>query len=155
MSARKNKRQKVEETIVPQYTLRDRLPDTCRTTVKNHINTIYVGSIVRIYNQTYGPEGQLATVHWVTNEGLYATIHTEEKSKFVDLRYDTWVVDHKCVKPGAFKLFARHGTDDIEDDTRSHTINETKQKKSRILTNDTLMDFPAQMDRNTYSCSLF
>ena len=79
----------------------------------------------------------------------------EENSKFVDLRYKSWVVDHRCVKPGALKLFARHGTNDIADDRRSHTINEINRKFSRILRNDTLMDFPTQTDRNTYCCSLF
>ena len=151
----KNKKQKVEEGIVPQYTLQDRLPETCRRTVKDHINTIYVGSIIRILDVGYSPEGQLATVHWVTNEGLFVTLHMEEKSAFVDLRYKSWVVDHRSVKPGSFKLFSRYGTNDIADDRRSHTINEIKQRNSRILSNDTLMDYPTQADRNTYSCCLF
>ena len=32
--------------------------------IPNHVNTVYVGTILRIYNQSYGPEEQLATAHW-------------------------------------------------------------------------------------------
>ena len=74
---------------------------------------------------------------------------------FVTLKYKTWVVDQRMVRPGSFRLFTRFGTDDIEDENKTSTINETKQKNSRILTNDTLMDYPTQADQQTYRCSLF
>ena len=47
------------------------------------------------------------TVHWITNEGLFVTLHNEGICNFVDLKFKSWVVDHGFVKPGAFKLFAR------------------------------------------------
>ena len=40
------------------------LPECCRKTVRTHVNTVYVGTILRIYNRGYGPDGQLATAHW-------------------------------------------------------------------------------------------
>ena len=155
MSNRSNKRLKTNDRLVPQCGIAERLPEKCRNTLKNHINIIYVGTIIRVYDPAYKPEGQLITVHWATPEGLFGTLHDKEICDFIDLKYKSWVVDHRCVKPGAFKLFSRYGTNDIEDDSKSHTINEKKKKNSKILMNDTLMDFPTQDDRDTYSCSLF
>ena len=149
------KRRKDEEIYIYTQALNERLPANCKISVKKHINTIYVGSIIRIYDPSYPPGGQLATVHWVTNEGLFVTLHEEGICNFVDLKYKSWVVDHGFVKPGAFKLFSRYGSNDIEEERRSHTINEKKKKNSKILMNDTLMDFPTQADRHTYDCSLF
>ena len=51
------------------------LPISRRLTVKSHVNSIYVGSIVRIYDKRYGTEGQLVTVHWGTEDGLFVTLH--------------------------------------------------------------------------------
>ena len=123
------------------------LPVKYKDTVRNHINSVYVGTVVRIYDPAYSDEGQLATAHWVTTEGLFVTLHDEQRSEFVTLKYKTFVVDHRLVKPGAFRLFSRTGTDDIRDEERSKTINEVKQKNSRILANHMVMNFPTQRDR--------
>ena len=32
------------------------LPETCQSTVENHINNIYVDSIVRVHDTSYSPE---------------------------------------------------------------------------------------------------
>ena len=94
MSQLKKKRKKNEGTNLPMLLLNERLPDGCKKTVQTHINTIYVGSIIRIYDAGYKPEGQLATVHWITNEGLFVTLHNEGICTFVDLKFKSWVVDH-------------------------------------------------------------
>lgn len=107
-----------------------------------------MGSIVRIYDPTYKPKGKLVTVHWVTAERIFGTLHDEETCDFVDLKYKSWVVDHRCVKLGDFKLFARYDTNNNEDDGRNHIINEETQKNGKILMNNTSMDFPTQVDRN-------
>ena len=72
-----------------------------------------MGTILRIYNRGYGHEGQLSTAHWSSNNKIYVTLHDDEISSFVDIRYQQWVVNHMCVNPGAFVLFARQGTNDI------------------------------------------
>ena len=131
------------------------LPVTCKDSVRNHINSVYVGSIVRLYDADYGPEGQLVTTHWRTEKGIFATLHDDCKMDFVDLKYKTWVVDQRQVKPGSLRLFSRFGTNDIEEEDKINTINEIKQKNSRILMNNVLMDYPTQVDRQTYQCSLF
>ena len=41
MSYQKKKRQHIEEGLVHQYTICERLPEICRKTFKRHINTIY------------------------------------------------------------------------------------------------------------------
>ena len=155
MSQQRSKRQKTEKSINNSLILTVRLPEKCKDTVTSHINTIYVGTVIRIYDPSYGPSGQVATVHWATDDGLFVTSHTEKKCIFVDLKYKSWVVDHTGVRPGALKLFARYATNDIEDENRNHTINEKRQRNSKILMNDTLMDYPRQVDRDTYSCCLF
>ena len=154
MSQRK-KRRNNDKTQLPIDVLNERLPESCQKTVNMHINTVYVGSVIRIYDQTYKPEGKVATVHWITNNGLFVTLHDDGICNFIDLKYKSWVVDQGFVKPGAFKLFWRHGTNDIEEEKRSHTINEIKQKNSKILMNDTLIEFPTKADRETYECLLF
>ena len=131
------------------------LPENCRNTVRKHVNTIYVGSIIRIYDREYGPEGQLATAHLSLDNKVYVTLHDQQVCAFVDLTNKQWVVDHRCVKPGSFVLFARHGTDDIKEEKKKKTVNEIRQKNSKILWNDTLMDYPTQRDRETYNCCLF
>ena len=151
----RKKRRNNEPTYISTELLNERLPSSSKFTVKKHINTIYVGSIIRIYDPSYMPGGQLATAHWVANDGLFVTLHDEGICTFIDLKYKSWVVDHGFVKPGAIKLFSRYGTNDIEEEGRNHTINEKKKKNSKILMNDTLMDFPTQADRDTYDCSLF
>ena len=113
--------------------LEERLPESCKKTVNTHINTIYVGSVIRIYDPSGKSQGQLATAHWITTNGLFVTLHDEGTSNFVNLKYKSWVVDHGFVKPGAFKLFSRHGTNDIEEKQRSHTINEKKKRVAKSL----------------------
>ena len=39
------------------------LPIDCSVTVKRHVNSIYVGSIVRLYDKICGIDGHLVTVH--------------------------------------------------------------------------------------------
>ena len=52
ISGETRKRKASEGTIlIPE---RNRLPLECKATVKRHINSIYVGSIVRIYDKKYG-----------------------------------------------------------------------------------------------------
>ena len=115
MSKEGVKRKKIDlVTYATCHTPTDRLPITCATTVKNHINTVYVGSIVCIYDNTYGAAGHMVTAHWSTEEGIFATLHDDSKSDFVRLKYKTWVVDQMHVRPGAFRLFQRFGTDDIK-----------------------------------------
>ena len=94
----------------------DQLPINCKESVCNHINSVYVGSIVRVYDPAYGAEGHLVTAHWMTEKGIFAKLHEDNKMDFVRLKYKTWVVDHRQVKPGSYRLFTRFGTDDIEDD---------------------------------------
>jgi len=63
---------------------------------------VYVGSIVRVYDPAYGAEGHLVTTHWRTEDGIFATLHEDCKMGFVSLKYKTWVVDQRQVKPGSF-----------------------------------------------------
>ena len=139
-------------SIVEQWA---RLPLNSKETVRRHINSVYVGSILRIYDRKYGEEGQLVTVHWCCDDDLFVTLHDEKKCDFITLKYQQWVVDQRLVKPGAFRFHKRYATDDIRDDTRNKTINELKQINRKILTNNMLMDFPTERDRKTYECSLF
>ena len=131
------------------------VPDNYKEKVKDHINSVYVGTILRIYDPGYSADGQLATAHWATDQGVYVTLHDEQRSDFISLKYKTWVVDHRPVKPGSFRLFTRTGTDDMKDDTRKLTINEIKKKNSRILMNNMVMNFPTQRDQQTYECALY
>ena len=157
MSKSRNKRKKhdIQSYMGEVVNPTDRLPINCKESVRKHINSVYVGSILRIYDTAYGAEGHLVTAHWITNNGIFATLHEDCRMDFVTLKYKTWVVDQRMVRPGSFRLFTRFGTDDIEDENKTSTINETKQKNSRILKNDTLMDYPTQADQQTYRCSLF
>ena len=75
--------------------------------MKDHINTVHVGTILRIYYQSYGVEGQLATAHWATENGIFVTLNDESKSNFMHLINYTWVVDQRCVKPVSMLLHIR------------------------------------------------
>ena len=132
-----------------------KLPESCRRSVRSHINTIYVGSIIRIYDKNYGPAGQLATAHWFVFDKLYVALHKDQVCAFVNLSKHQWVVDQETVKPGAFVLYIRPGTNDIKNEQTNKTFNEIRQKNSKVLMNDTLMDYPTQADRDTYDCCLF
>ena len=154
MSNHTEKKRKPSETF-EHVSEKMQLPVSCRLTVKTHVNSIYVDSIVRIYDKRYGTEGQLVTVHWGTDEGLFVTLHDEQRCDYVQLKYNTWVVDHRRVKPGAYVLHRRYGTDDIANDNRNKTVNEIKQTNSKILTNNMLMDFPTIKDRQMYECLYF
>ena len=46
------------------------VPDGYKDMVKDHINSAYVGTILRIYDPAYSIEGQLATAHWATEKGV-------------------------------------------------------------------------------------
>ena len=65
------------------------LPDSCKESVRNHINSVYVGSIVHIHDPVYGAEGHLVTTHWRTKDGIFATLHEDCKMGFVSLKYKT------------------------------------------------------------------
>ena len=121
---------KVEEVLSfnPQPITFERLPDTCRKSLRTHINSIYVGSIVRIYDPRFITEGQLATAYWCTRDGLFVTLHSEQRCDFADLKYKKWIVDHRCVKVGALKLFSKASSNDIDENPRNKTINEIKQR---------------------------
>ena len=82
MSKQKSNRQKTEKSINHHVILTEHLPDSCKDSVTSHINTIYVGAVLRIYDPLYEPSGQVATVHWATDNGLFVTSHTE---KYVNL----------------------------------------------------------------------
>ena len=62
------------------------LPVKYKDTVRSHINSVYVGTILQIYDPAYSEEGQLASVHWITNDGLFVTLHDEQRSDFVTLK---------------------------------------------------------------------
>ena len=150
------KKRRVERSPFEHHvTLDTVVPDGYKEKVKEHINSVYVGTILRIYDPAYSVDGQLATAHWATDQGVYVTLHDEQRSGFISLKYKTWVVDHRPVKPGSLRLFKRTGTDDMEDDRRKLTINENKQKNYRILMNNMVMNFPTQRDQQTYECALF
>ena len=86
ISGETRKRKASEGTIlIPE---RNRLPLECKATVKRHINSIYVGSIVRIYDKKYGEEGQLVTMHWALEDRLFVTLHAEERCSYVKLKYN-------------------------------------------------------------------
>ena len=77
-------------------------PDTVldkkyKDTFRSHMNSVYVGTIIWIYDSAYSDEGQLATAHWVTEQGLYVTLHDEQRTDFITLKYKTFVVDHRLV----------------------------------------------------------
>ena len=42
------------------------------------------------------------TVHWVIDQGPFVTLHDEQRSDFVSLKYKIFVVDHRLVKPSIF-----------------------------------------------------
>ena len=131
------------------------VPDGFKDKVNDHINSVYVGTVIRIYEPPYSVEGQLATAHWVTEQGVYVTLRDEQRCDFITLKYKIWVVDHRPVKPGAMRLFTCPETDDMKDENRKLTINEIKQKNQRILMNNMVMKFPTTRDQHTYECSLF
>ena len=91
------------------------LPSTCKGTVRTHVNTVYVVTIICIYDKNVGPEGHLVTAHWAVNGRLFVTLHGQCVSKFIRLDNQHWVVDHQAVKPGSIILARRHGTNDITD----------------------------------------
>ena len=99
MSNKKLKRVFIESSTILHSgpTSLEQLPETCRKSVRTHINNIYVGTVIRLYDQNYGRGGQLNIVHWSTNGGLFVTLHQEQRCTFIDLKYTTWVVDLKLI----------------------------------------------------------
>ena len=71
------------------------LPGKYKDTVRSHINSVYVGTITQIYDPAYSDEEQLATAHWFTDQGLFVTLHDEQRSDFVTLKYKTFVVERE------------------------------------------------------------
>ena len=113
---------------------------------------VNAGTILKIYDPEYGEEAQLATAHYVTEDGLFYALHAEEKCSFVNLKYKAWAVDHRLVRPSSYRLYERMGADNIKDDSKTKTFNEIKQSINKILMNDTYMDYPTQLDRQSYNC---
>ena len=91
-----------------------RLSEEDHVTIERHINTVYVGTVIRLLGTYNNEKGKLATAHWMDKRGVFLTYHSEQTSTFFDLKDKTFVVDHKSVKPGSFQLFRKFGTDDIE-----------------------------------------
>ena len=114
----KRKYSKDEKTYHPFK----RLSDVDHMTIERHINTVYVGTTIRLLDSYNNGQGKLATAHWIDNRGVFVTYHSEEISTFVDLRDKTFVVDHGSVKPGSFLLFSKLGTDDMEDDNKKKLL---------------------------------
>ena len=85
------------------------------------------------------------TAHWATKEGIFCTIHDEEKFAFIKLKYKTRVVDHRHVRTGSYRLYHRTGYNDIKDDSRNKTVNEVRQQNSKVLMDDTYMDYPTEV----------
>ncbi len=61
-------------------------------TVKRYINSIYVGSIVMLYDNKYGDEDQLLTSQLGADDGLSVTLHDEQKCDYVKLKYNQLVI---------------------------------------------------------------
>ena len=59
------------------------VPDGYKDKVNDHINSVYVGTVLRIYDPRYSNEGQLATADWATEQGVYVTLHDEQRSFIV------------------------------------------------------------------------
>ena len=87
--------------------------------------------------------------------GIFVTYHSEEISTFLDLRDITFIVDHEFMKHGFFQLLTKFGTNDMEDKTKTKTVNEIKQQNRRILMNDTMMKFPTEIDWCTHEYCMF
>ena len=149
--ANKRKRSQKDNRYVPYK----RLLDVDHSSVDRHINTVYVGTIIRLFGTSSNSKGRLATAHWADERGIFVTYDSEQISDFVDLRGKTFVVNHSGVKPGSFQLFTKFGMNDMEDDQSKKTVNEIKQQNRRILMNDTVMKFPTESERNSYQCCLF
>ena len=146
MSTHVMKNQKVAHTLISSFP-NVQPPESSWQTKTKYINSIYVGTMLRIYASEYGNEGQLATAQWVTDKGLFCTLHDEQISSFVKLKHKTFVADHRLVRPRSYRLYKKTGTNDINDDSRIKTFNEIKQSNSKILKNDIYMDFPSEIDR--------
>ena len=66
-----------------------RLSDVGHITIERHINSVYVGTIIRLLDSNNNGEGNLATAHWIDNRGVFVTYHSEKISTFVHMQL--WV----------------------------------------------------------------
>ena len=131
------------------------LPNDCKDTVKTHINTVYVGSVLRVFDSSLPPEGCIVRANWITEHGLHVTFLEERRCGFIILDGKSWVVDNDLVFPGAVRLFRKPRTDDIQWDMKIKTDNETRIFNNKILMNQVVMSYPTERDRQTYECALF
>ena len=70
--------------------------------------------VVWVYEPALGDEGQLVTAHWMDDRGIFVTCHEKQKSHFINLKYNQWVINQRSVKPGVYCLFWLYGTDDVK-----------------------------------------
>ena len=95
--------------IGPQETL----PYDCRVIVHEHVNTIYVGSLVRLFSNETDEYSSVGIAHWSSDRGIYFTMLEEKIMKYYDITQFKWVVNNSKVYPGAYVLARRDKTDDI------------------------------------------
>ena len=83
-------------------------------TVERHINSVYVGTIIRLLGSSSNTKGRLAIAYWADKRGVFVTYQNKEISTILDLRDKTFVVDHRDVRSGSFQLFKKFGTNDMD-----------------------------------------
>ena len=59
------------------------LPNHCKDAVKTHINTVYVGSVLRVFDTSLPPEGCIVRANWITEHGLHVTFLEERRCKLL------------------------------------------------------------------------
>ena len=97
-------------------------------TVERHINSVYVGTIIRLLGSSSNTKGRLATAHWVDKRGVFVTYQNKEISTFLDLRDKTFVVDHRDVRPDSFQLFTKFGTNDMDVEPGKKTLTRSSNR---------------------------
>ena len=111
----------------PQETL----PYDCRVTVHEHVNTIYVGSLVRLFSNETDEYSSVGIAHWSSDRGIYFTMLEEKIMKYYDITQFKWVVNNSKVYPGAYVLARRDKTDDIHASLATKSDNEYTYKCMR------------------------
>ena len=134
--------------IGPQETL----PYECRLLVSEHVNTIYVGSMVRLFSNETEEYSSIGIAHWSSERGIYFTMLEEKIMKYYDIQLFKWVVNNNKVYPGAYVLARRDKTDDIHASLTSKSDNEQVKWNTKTLWNDVLYHFPTKKDQYTYKC---
>ena len=52
-----------------------RLSEEDHVTIERHINTVYVGTVIRLLGTYNNEKGKLATAHWMDKRGVFLTYH--------------------------------------------------------------------------------